>query len=221
MDQEEWMIRSNKSSDSFVAFVVALMGAAMAVLARHSVYDRNGRAAYWLGCLLLTAGVGGLIWSEEIELTVDPQRRVLRFRTQNRWTTKEVLIPFSEVDCVNVSRVGKVSNGMERYFLSVWLKNGKRALTGKWSLDQEEMLSLAEQLARAIGCETKSGLRVYSVGAQRLIVAGVIAVGLYAAWFRLRVGPWCPAMWFGSAPPLLIIVFFFTVRSVMRYFPEE
>jgi hypothetical protein len=30
------------------------------------------------------------------------------------------------------------------------------------------------------------------------------AVGIYAAWYRIYIGEWCPAMWLGSAPMIII-----------------
>ncbi len=47
------------------------------------------------------------------------------------------------------------------------------------------------------------------------LLALASGVGAYAVWYRLNVGPWCPAMWFGTAPLLMIGVVFFTVRRLL------
>jgi hypothetical protein len=219
-EEGEWTIRSSAGQGDLLALAVGAVGGTLMFLAHGGAQDRNGRAAYWLGCLLLAASVGHLVWAEDIVLTVDPRRRVLIFRKKNRWSTTETVVPFGDVSTVDVSRIGRTGNGMETYHLALILKSGDRFRTGKWSLDQSEIASIAEELARTLGCQLQAGVRVYPVGLERSLLAGVGAVGLYALWFRATVGPWCAAMWFGTAPPVLIMIFFFSLRTLLRYFPD-
>jgi hypothetical protein len=51
-----------------------------------------------------------------------------------------------------------------------------------------------------------------------VIAAALGAVVLYAAWFRFSVGPWCPAMWFGNAPPVFILAGFALLLGLLRRF---
>lgn len=37
----------------------------------------------------------------------------------------------------------------------------------------------------------------------------------YAIWYRMQVGPWCPAMWFGTAPPILMLVFYSLWHTIL------
>ena len=38
----------------------------------------------------------------------------------------------------------------------------------------------------------------------RFLISLLAGVGFYALWYRINVAPWCPAMWGGTAPPLII-----------------
>lgn len=40
----------------------------------------------------------------------------------------------------------------------------------------------------------------------RLAVAAVVGVFTWVVYYRFSVGPWCPAMWFGTAPPLVMLL---------------
>jgi len=48
------------------------------------------------------------------------------------------------------------------------------------------------------------------------VVALLLAVGGYALWYRLDVGPWCPAMWHGTLPPLAIGLGYLTLRRLFN-----
>ena len=37
-------------------------------------------------------------------------------------------------------------------------------------------------------------------------------------WFRLEIGPWCPAMWFGTAPPVILVAAFTLLLALFRRF---
>lgn len=47
------------------------------------------------------------------------------------------------------------------------------------------------------------------------LIALASGVGVYAIWYLFNVGPWCPAMWFGTAPLLMIGVVFLAVRRLL------
>jgi hypothetical protein len=40
----------------------------------------------------------------------------------------------------------------------------------------------------------------------RLAVAAVVGMLSWVVYYRVNVGPWCPAMWFGTAPPLVMLL---------------
>lgn len=51
------------------------------------------------------------------------------------------------------------------------------------------------------------------------LVGGGIAA--YALWYRFNVGPWCIAMWFGSAPLLIIAVTFVAIRRLLTSYYRQ
>jgi hypothetical protein len=40
----------------------------------------------------------------------------------------------------------------------------------------------------------------------RLLISAVFGVAAWVVYYRLRVGPFCPAMWFGTAPPVVMLL---------------
>jgi hypothetical protein len=42
------------------------------------------------------------------------------------------------------------------------------------------------------------------------------AAALYVLWYRLAVGPWCPAMWFGTPPPVIVLAAFAVLQGLFR-----
>jgi hypothetical protein len=50
----------------------------------------------------------------------------------------------------------------------------------------------------------------------RLAVALIAGVVAYAAWYRWQVGPFCPGMWGGTAPPVMIGVVTLSAYRALR-----
>jgi len=187
---------------------------------RIPVQDSNTVAAMWLGVLLVGVGLAAMIWAEEVVTTVDPEQRVLRFDCRRRWGNVSMTVPFDDVASVNVARVGSRSDGTPSFWLQIERVGGKAFSTGRWSLSETEIRRMAERLSAEIGCECRGGggmpLSPASVG--RVATAAIGAVILYAAWFRYSIGPWCPAMWFGTAPPAFILTGFALLLGLFRRF---
>jgi len=218
-DAGAWDIRSDAGKSGLLAVAMGLVGALFVTLARgRSDPSGNALAAFWLGVLLIGIALGGLIMAESVVLTVDPDRRALRFQRRNFWGRSAYLRPFASVDSVGVVKVGTDRGDAPSYFLVVNLRDGRVEGTGRWSLDPAEINALAEQLAAAIGCGCRLGAPRRPLAAKHLPVALAGSVALYALWFRLEVGPWCPAMWHGTAPPVFILAGFAILLSGFRRF---
>lgn len=187
---------------------------------RIPVQDSNTVAAMWLGVMLIAVGLAAIILGEEVVTVVDPGQRVLTLDSRRRWGSVSVTMPFDDVASVNVARVGSRSDGTPSFWLQIGRADGKVFSTGRWSLSETEIRQLAERLSAAIGCECRGGggmpLSPASVG--RVAAAAIGAVILYAAWFRFSAGPWCPAMWFGTAPPVFILTCFALLLGLFRRF---
>ena len=214
-----WQIKSSSQKGFAVAVGSLLAGLLFLWLTLHiPARDSNTTAAMWLGVLLVGVGLAAIILAEEIVTTVDPEQRCLRINCQRRWGSVSVTVPFDEVVSVNVARVGSHSDGTPSHWLQIERQGGKIHSTGRWSTNEPEIRRLAERLSEQIGCECRGGVPLSPASAGRVAAAAVGALVLYAAWFRFSVGPWCPAMWFGTAPPVFILAGFALLLGLFRRF---
>ena len=185
---------------------------------RIPVQDSNAVAAMWLGVMLIAVGLAAFIMGEDVVTTVDPGQRFLRVDCRRRLGNVSMTVPFDDVASVNVTRVGSRSDGTPSFWLQIERVGGKAFSTGRWSLSETEIRRLAERLSAEIGCECRGGIPLSPASAGRVAAAAIGAVVLYAAWFRFSAGPWCPAMWFGTAPPVIVLATFALLLGLFRRF---
>lgn len=50
----------------------------------------------------------------------------------------------------------------------------------------------------------------------KIIVSFIIAIFIYKVWYKITVGKLCPAMWYGSAPLVIIGGAFLFILLVFR-----
>jgi len=214
-----WQIKSSSQKGFIVAVGSLLVGLLFLWLTwRVPAQDSNTTAAMWLGVLLVGVGLSAIILDEEIVTTVDPGQRCLRMDCRRRWGSVSVTVPFEEVESVSVARVGSRRDGNPSFWLQIHRQGGKVFSTGWWSMSEAETLRLAERLSNEIGCERRGGIPLSPASAGRIAAAAIGAVVLYAAWFRFSIGPWCPGMWFGTAPPFFILTGFALLLGLFRRF---
>ena len=219
MGTQTWQIKSS-SRKGFAAAVGSLLVGLLFIWLtwRLPAHDSNVTAAMWLGVLLVGLGLAAIILAEEVVTTVDPEQRSLRMDCKRRMGSVSVMLPFEEVESVNVARVGSCSDGTPSFWLQIQRQGGKVVSTGWWSLSEAEARRLAERLAAGIGCECRGGMPLGSASVGHVAAAAVGAVVLYAVWFRFSVGPWCPAMWFGPAAPVFVLAAFAVLLGLFRRF---
>ena len=212
-----WQIKSSSQKGFVVAVGLLLLGVLFLWLTcRIPVHDSNTAAAMWLGVLLVGVGLAAIVLTEEVLTTVDPEQRCLRIECRRRWGNVSVMVPFEEVESVNVSRVGSRRGGTPSFWLQIHRRGGKVFSTGWWSMTEAETRRMAERLSAAIGCECRGGVPMNPGSAGYVAAAAVGSVVFYVVWFRFSVGPWCPAMWFGTAPPTFILTGFALLLGLLR-----
>ena len=54
----------------------------------------------------------------------------------------------------------------------------------------------------------------------RLMVSFVGAVLIYAGWYWIHFGQVCPAMWFGTAPPIIMLIAGKVIWDVWGYITQ-
>ena len=213
-----WTLGSNTGKDQLLGAVILCAGIPFILLTYSKLGTApNVTAAFGLGVLLCAVGLLTLLLKEDISVLVDPSSRKLTVRKTSRFGQKTTVIPFEQVASVNVHCPG--GKGPRNYFLKLRLKNGKVERTGKWSYDQREMVALAGRLAAEIECPVSTGLLVQPVNAIRVVVSAAGAVLIYVFWYRIKVGPWCPAMWGGTAPFVIILVAFLILLGILSLLP--
>lgn len=183
--------------------------------------------AILLGAGLLILGAVGALYSGETTTVIDPSSRTVTLAIRRRFFGgSEQHFSFDDVASVGVSILGGTrSHGAVTpigryaritYLLKLGLKDGRSISTGKWSKDEHEMYSLAEQVAAMIGCASQEPLQRFQLGVPQMLNAAIGAVFIYALWYRIAVGPWCPAMWYGASPLVIMAGGFLTLLWVQQ-----
>lgn len=211
-------IQSNRSKNVFLAIVLILIGA-LFVWKLYAIVplDSNQSAALWLGYLLLFIGAASLAFNEQVTTEFDRDRQQVRQHVKNIFESRTRYIPFAEIERLAVARIGRPSSKTEFYFITLVLKNGKCLNTGHWVLSRDAAHHLANEIAGLVGCAINDGnLPNPAMNISNLAIAVLLGIGIYAAYYRKTVGPWCPAMWFGSAPALIILSSTWTAFVLLR-----
>ncbi len=218
ISESTWTIESNKSKDLLIAFISIAVGLlAMWLVKNQSQGSTNALAGFWLGILLFGGGVVAFIFAEKVTVKLDLNHKRLMVLMRLPLGTDTLNVAFSEVDCVGVSRQGS-SKGYISYNLWIRLKNGKEIQTRRWSMDQSEILEVAERLAASLGCALNRGAVPIPANAKKISIALIGAVGVYSVGFRVMAGPWCWAMWYGTLPPIAILFSFSAILLILRRF---
>lgn len=181
--------------------------------------NRNEAAARGLGLLLFIIGVAAIIFIEDIVTMIDPTKKVIHYKVTTRFNSSQRTISFSDVESIRVSRLG--NHGSSRtpaYMASLVLKSQEKLSTGRWSFLEDEIQQLADDLSATIGCE-RSGLPAIdtSKDVQNFILALILGILTWVIYYRIKIGPLCPAMWGGNAPTLVILFSFLSFWHFLRH----
>lgn len=179
--------------------------------------DSNQSAALWVGYLLLFLGFTTITLNEQVTTEFDRERQQVRQLAKNLFESRIRHIPFSDIERIGVARIGRPSSKTEFYFLTLILKNGERLGTGHWVMSREAAYHQAQEIAGLVGCAVNDGrLPNPAMNSSNFAIAVLIGIAIYAMYYRKAVGPWCPAMWFGSAPPIIILSSTWTAFTLLR-----
>ena len=121
-----WVTESSPKRHSPVSWVMLAVGLVLVVVFRGLQGPDSGQstAGFLLGVLLLSMAAASLISGGKQIITVDPQRRQIVVRGQNRFSGGTKVIWFKDVARVRVGRSGKASSGAESFHVTVLLKQG-------------------------------------------------------------------------------------------------
>jgi hypothetical protein len=212
-----WKISSDPKKGLLLAIGCFVVGCLILWMAgRIPTQDSNTLAGIWLGALLAGLGLAGVILDEVVSTTVHPNQKFLEIDSRRRWGKSRVVISFDEIASINVVRVGDRTDGTPTFWLQIERQDRKRFFTGGWSTSEREMGFLAERLAEEIGCDRHGGNPPNPASVGQVASSLIGAVILYVMWYRLVVGDWCMAMWFGTFPPIFLLLAFSGLLLIFR-----
>jgi hypothetical protein len=122
-----WTAHSNQGKQTALSLVCIALGAVLATGFRDSYGPAmtNGMAGLLLGVLLLVIGFAGLISSGKQTVVIDPSARLITVEDTTHFGSKKRSIRFDEIVSVSIGFLGKRSNLVKIYYLSLKLKSGK------------------------------------------------------------------------------------------------
>ncbi len=194
-----------------------LVGALFLLLLRNRVaLDSNELSAQYLGYLLIFIGGSALLINERIAIELRKESGFLFFSSTSIFGTKKQTVTFASVDRVSISRVGRARNNVQFYFLHLHLKNGTRLPTGMILSSAESAQAEADRISEIIGCPSQQIALPSDHRFSTFLLAFVVGVIAYAVYYRISVGPPCKAMWFGTAPPVIIMLVTWFTYGILR-----
>jgi len=210
-----WVIHSDRNKHQLL-FVFGIAIGILFIFLSYSQINTssNHLAAFWLGLFIFLICAIALIEDSQTTVEVFTDKKYLRILKISRFTSKISKINFSDIDHIFVG--SRVRKNLETFYLALKLKNGKTIGTSKWSFNQDEIIQIAQQLAESIHCPVEQSTYFYPLNTTRYLLSGAGSILIYAIWYKSQVGPFCSAMWFGSAPALIISFSFLFILSILR-----
>ncbi len=122
-----WVTESNPTTQTLYAGVSAVLGAVFLWLCRGftASFRDNTFAGFLLGLMLFVVGAVGLALVGRQRVTVDPDARSITVEDESRFGAKSRTIRFDEVSRVGISHLGKLSSGMQTWYVVLHLKSGE------------------------------------------------------------------------------------------------
>ncbi len=212
-------IESNTRKNIFLGIGVFLFGALMLSLTRgRTDHSRDHQLLHIIGLLFLFVGTAVIVLHERVLILVSPHRKTLTMRKSSLRGRELRIIPFASIQSVDVITLGQTHKGTRSYHLNLTLKTGEKIRTGRSSRVGDEIHGIARELSDLVGLEPNDTLRAPSTELAPFLFALLGAVLVYGIWYRLSVGPWCRAMWFGTAPPVIMLLAF---MAIILGFPKR
>jgi hypothetical protein len=142
MNGELWKIESSLGKQTFLGWLVLVVGLILAIGFRD--FDGSGftnsLSGFLLGLLLLLIGVATVVVGGKRTVTVDSGLRHVVLEDANRFTEKKRIILFDEVDHAYIGKLGDREGGSISYDVVLKLKSGEHVslfqaayFDGRWN----------------------------------------------------------------------------------------
>jgi hypothetical protein len=219
-----WTIQSSTNSTKALAVFFGALGLLFLWLISRARpvpgQESELMAAFWLGVLLLVVACWVFLFLEHVFIVVDERLKVLRVSRTSLTGTRSSIHHFNSIEGVEVASTGRSHRGIVTYHLNIVMKDGKPIKTQFWSTSHDEVTELAERFAQTTGSFLGSKSRNNPSELNMFLISGAGAVLIYCVWYNLTVGSFCLAMWFGTAPAVIIGVAFLSIFRICRQLPQ-
>ena len=157
-----------------------------------------------LGIMLLVGPFAYWLTNDRVSMRFDIDKKRIFIRKSDYFKNERSSINFEDVASIDIKKVGRSHKGVEFYFLIFNFKNQSSLNPNYFSTRFEEVLETASYLCELLNCELlreeTHTLRLKPANAHFIWMIPILSVFIYSLWYRLQIGPWCTAMWFGTAP---------------------
>ncbi len=124
---EKWKSESSPGIQMVLSVGCTAVGLVLAIgfYAPGRPVTANTQAGFLLGLLLLVIGVMGLLVQGKQTVVIDPATRRITVEDKTLLGSKRRVIKFQEIGEIHVGYLGKTSNFVRNYYLSLRLKSGE------------------------------------------------------------------------------------------------
>lgn len=124
---ETWQEKSNHGNQIIISTLSAIVGGILIATSYNSVdfNDIGSTPGFMLGVFIFFLGAYLLLMNSTQEIIIDPKERLIKINDTNRFHTKNKTIAFDEVADIKIGYLGKKSNFVENYYLTLMLKSGQ------------------------------------------------------------------------------------------------
>jgi len=214
MNKKTWHLEKKQQFSSFFFILI------ISVLFYLSTLETQGnKFLYYLALFFTAMFIYGLIMNAHERITIDVLNKRIIFSYINRFSSKLKNIPFELIDYIYIYE-RENSEGSPSYDLYVELKSGKSMCVVNYDYSKQNVIELGNKLSHEIGCDFRfdKNMRGYFFNYKMVASAAFFSLLSYIVWYRLTTGQICTAMWFGTAPIVIIgLVFVSSLNLLRRY----
>ncbi len=146
-------LESNTKKTRILALFLGGMGAVIFYLTKIRPTMSPNQSAFWLGVGLLAVGAGVYLFDQAVTIEIPDGEKYMKVTKKSVAGTTQKRIAFDQVSHVKVQRVG--TKPPRSYHMIIFLKDGSKIRTGRWSFNENEVFVEASGLARLMGAEVQ------------------------------------------------------------------
>jgi hypothetical protein len=119
-----WRAESSPGKQTAMSFGCAVVGVILAYGFRNFSGNEDRLAGFLLGMLLLVVGIWGFLAVSKQTITIDPAKRLIAVEDAGYFGRKQKVIYFDNIENISIGFLGKKSNYVKWYYLSLKLRSG-------------------------------------------------------------------------------------------------